>query len=161
MIELKNEHSSFKFEIIGYQFPDYSNEYDGNWLMIKVTVIKDSLKWSKTDPCLFTWEIQEIAEWFDKVANNQKLKSSWIRFTEPSLWFNYAEITNEKVRVSIYFDAELLPPNWDENKECFIDFELTKNELINAGKILRDELKKHPCNAPHLSMGELHRTDKK
>jgi hypothetical protein len=103
------------------------------------------LKWSKIDSCLFTWEIQEIAEWFDKLANKQKLKFSWIRFTEPSIWFNYAEIADEKVRISIYFDAELLPPSWDESKECFIDFELTKNELINAGKMLKDELKKHPA----------------
>jgi hypothetical protein len=40
MIEMKNEHSSFKFEIIGYQFPDYSNEYDGNWLMIVTGRVK-------------------------------------------------------------------------------------------------------------------------
>jgi hypothetical protein len=144
MIELKNEHSSFQLEVIRYQYPDYSNEYDGNWLMIKVTATKDSLKWSITDPCLLAWEIQEIVEWFNALANNKKMESSWVRFTEPNLWFNYVEIAEEKVRVSIYFDAELLPPEWDKNKDCFIDFELTKNELLNTVKMFNDELKKYP-----------------
>ena len=145
MLELKSEHSAFKFEIIGYQFPDNcGNEYDGNWLMIKLDVIKGALQWSETDPCLFTWEVREIAEWFHKLDSNRKVKSHCIRFTEPNIWFNYDEIAGERVRISIYFDAELLPPEWDESKECFIDFELSKAALLNAGRMLEGELIKSP-----------------
>jgi hypothetical protein len=145
MIELKNEHSSFQFEIIGYQFPNADDkEYDGNWLMIKINIINDEFKWSKVDPCLFTWEVQEIADWLYSLANNQKLKTHELRFTEPNLGFAYTKIADEKFRISIYFDAELLPPGWDKSKECFIDFELKKTELHNTGKMFENELKRHP-----------------
>lgn len=145
MFKLKNANSSFQFEIINYQFPDsFSNEYDENWLMIKINIIQDELKWSKVDPCLLTWEVKEIADWFYKLANNQKLKNRELRFTEPNLGFAWAKITDEKFRISIYFDAELLPPGWDKSKECFIDFELKKSELRNTGKMLENELKRHP-----------------
>lgn len=142
MVEIKGNNSFFQFKITDYEFPDTDDRsYDGNWLMIEINVKKDDLKWSRRDPSLLTWDLKEIVKWFYDLSNNKELEWKDLGFTEPNLKFEY-ERSNNKTKVFIYFRIELLPDNWDKKNKCFVEFELTNEELYNIGKMFEEELTK-------------------
>ncbi|HOF00857.1 MAG TPA: hypothetical protein PK385_00645 [Spirochaetota bacterium] len=144
MVEIKNNNSSLQLKIVNYQFPETNDkDYDGNWLLVEIRVNIDDLNWKKTDPSLLTWEFNEISEWFYNLSKDINPKWKELVFIEPNIRFDYDK-NDKKTVVIIYFDLELLPDNWDKNKECFIKFELTKEDLYNIGKMFEEELNKFP-----------------
>lgn len=144
MVEIKSNNSFFQFKISNYEFPDTNDRsYDGNWLMIDINVKKDSLEWSRRDPSILSWELKEIVEWFYDLSNDKEPEREDLGFVEPNLRFRY-EKNNNKTKVLIYFWIELLPDNWDKKNKCFIEFELTNEELYSIGKMFEEELKKFP-----------------
>ncbi|HOT34888.1 MAG TPA: hypothetical protein PLW15_10625, partial [Rhodoglobus sp.] len=55
----------------GYQFSDatsVADQYDANWLMVKLHARKDSARWTTIEPCILTWELRTLADWFARVA---------------------------------------------------------------------------------------------
>ncbi len=145
MVEIKNNSSFFQFKIANYEFPDTNDRsYDGNWLMIDINVKKDDLKWSRRDPSILSWELKEIVEWFYDLSKDKEPEQKDLGFVEPNLSFKYKKNGNNKTKIFIYFWIELLPDNWDKKNKCFVEFELTNEELYNIGKMFEEELKKCP-----------------
>ena len=49
--------------LVGYQFPDLEDdEYDSNWLNVKIEVSNERGKWSAIDPALLTYEVEWLIE---------------------------------------------------------------------------------------------------
>jgi hypothetical protein len=53
--------SEFELQIAGYQFPEIQDdEWDSNWLMIRVMFYSETHKWEAVDPCLDTYEANDL-----------------------------------------------------------------------------------------------------
>jgi hypothetical protein len=55
--------NSFELSIVRYEFATAADSYDRNWLMAQVTAGDGKRKWGGQDPCLLTWEAEELAAW--------------------------------------------------------------------------------------------------
>ena len=81
--------SSFQLTILGYQFPDAEGEqYDANWLIVRVDVESPRGSWKATDTCLLTYEAAQLAEWIEKVAQGEPVQPG-MKFLEPALLFRF------------------------------------------------------------------------
>jgi hypothetical protein len=79
----------FQLVIVRYQFPDvHEDRWDSNWLIVNGTVAAAGEKWIFTDPCVTTFELADLADWFDGLAANGA-EASAFEFTEPNLKFAY------------------------------------------------------------------------
>src|SRR6266536_3133930 len=102
--------TSFTLTIVGYQFPALATTpYDSNWLDIHVDVTTDQGTWSATDPCLLTYEVQQLADWLDAIGERRN-DSSICSFTEPCLVFQLLAENHAQPTLRILFELELRPP---------------------------------------------------
>jgi hypothetical protein len=64
--------NSVTVRLDGYQYPAITGsddrDYDANWLMVAGEVVNGARSWSFRDPCLLTWEAQELAGWLRSVG---------------------------------------------------------------------------------------------
>lgn len=144
MVTITGNRNKFQFNIAGYEFPARGqSEYDDNWLLVNISVEKDSLHWEQTDPSLLTWELQELAEWFFALSENKDPEYKEPGFVEPNLLFRYNK-TDEGYEVIIRFSIEMLPPGWDKSKECSITFILHNDELKRIAREFKEEVAGFP-----------------
>jgi hypothetical protein len=79
----------FQLVIVSYQQPDvHEDRWDSNWLIVNGTVAAGGEKWSFTEPCVTTFELADLADWFDELATDGTQPSSFA-FTEPNLRFAF------------------------------------------------------------------------
>lgn len=136
----------FRLFIINYQFPYIDNaHHDSNWLVIKIEASHQNRKWTAIDSCLLTYEVEELANWFENLAkgNNKKAK---IEFLEQSLEFHLIdELSKQYLR--IYFELELRPEwaPWNGFMEdLWLDFSILELDFNSLASSLRQQLKKYP-----------------
>lgn len=155
---LGQDNSFFELTILGYQFPELTgDEWDANWLKIQghiaLPIVNPTKpwksEWSFIDPCLLTWEVQSLAEWFEACAS-RKLEKPEV-FTEPNLEFHCPEHSTGKITIRVYFELEARPPwnssHWDKNNfvhDLWIDLIVTPKELHEAATDLRKQLEQFP-----------------
>lgn len=83
--------TGLSLSIVGYQFPKLDTEpYDSNWLMVSLAVKHPEGSWKETDPCLLTFEVEQLADWLEAVAQGRKVDATR-GFTEPNLSFKLVE----------------------------------------------------------------------
>jgi hypothetical protein len=86
-MRLGNESTQIELEVESYQFPEFSDEkYDSNWLIIKGTVKYAEEQWTFRDPCLLTWEAEEIVEWLEALSSGHDTAED-LTFIEPTISF--------------------------------------------------------------------------
>lgn len=62
----------FELTITGYQFPEtVDDEWDSNWLNIRIDVKSDWGTWHATDPSLLTDDVEGLAGWLEAVAEGR------------------------------------------------------------------------------------------
>ena len=136
---------SLRLSFVSYQFPsNYDDEWDSNWLIVAGVASLDGKEWSFQDPCLTTFEAEQLADWLDKTANGVSRDS--IGFVEPNLQFDRLSVSS--IRVS--FALESAPPwarsndDWDRH-----GFELPVSPTLSvAAAQLRQQLSRFPLRAP-------------
>ncbi len=142
--------SSFEMSVEGYQFPDIQNEpYDSNWRLIRIRVAHFRGEWTTVDPCLLTDEVEDLANWFDAIAQGKGVEKEQ-NFTEPNLMFRLRE-TPEGRSLRVYFELESRP-SWAESRvspeeDLFLEFPLADLDLARAAEELRGELARYPQRA--------------
>lgn len=132
--------TELKINVVGYQFPAIENEpYDADWLNIKIQVKHPKGNWKATDPCLLTFELKQLIEWFEKICEEKEVEEH-LYFIEPCLEF---QTLTGKLRV--FFSYDFAPP-WikDYAEEFFIDFTVSQKELKRAAQELHKELEIFP-----------------
>lgn len=140
--------SLFEMRVVGYQFLELHNEWhDANWLRIWIHVIHPKGEWSSIDASLLTKEVEDLANWFDAIANGHKVKAVQ-DFTEPHLYFRLINIEVKQPLLRIYFESASRPRwAWSEivpAKDLFIEFPLSELNLVQAAEELRQEYKQYP-----------------
>ncbi|HNR13321.1 MAG TPA: hypothetical protein PKM59_08415 [Thermodesulfobacteriota bacterium] len=143
---LKDTNAEFEMRIVGYQFPDLEDvQYDSDWLNISVRATLPQGSWTYTDPSLLTYEVAELADWLDAVADGTAV-STGIGFIEPNLAFEMVEEEPRKLRV--YFDAETRPPSApydpEGTEELWAEFTVSADDLRTAAASLRKDLEQFP-----------------
>lgn len=143
----KNQ-TNFELDIAGYQYPGMeTEEYDSNWLMIRIKVKHSKGEWQSTDPSLLTYEAKELAQWLEKIGRNEPVEEE-MAFIEPNLSFSLAE-KNKYLR--IYFELESRPSwaacNWANKGDLWLDIEIENNNLLEAAGDLNEQLLNYPQRA--------------
>jgi hypothetical protein len=140
--------TSFTLTIVGYQFPALATTpYDSNWLDIRIDVTSTQGTWSATDPCLLTYEVQQLADWLEAIGERRNT-SSVCSFTEPCLVFELLADDQDRPMLRIFFELELRPA-WAASKtaskeDVWIEFPFTATDASRAVQELRTELERYP-----------------
>lgn len=107
---------SFELDIAGYQYPEDVEsplpEYDLNWLMVRIRArTAEGLEWQAADPCLLTWELEELARWLEVHSYDDKA-FPFIDFTEPCLSFDvqHQGRSRRTAVLQVQLSCELGPP---------------------------------------------------
>lgn len=98
--------------VLRYEFPGHTERYDANWLVIRGMVELADAAWSFQDPCLLTWEVEELIEWL-RALPNPPTKS--LSFIESLLTFLHEPERPWIVQVTLR--GEAIPAAMDEYDE--------------------------------------------
>ena len=143
---LAGDNSWFQLTIDRYQFPHNTNdEWDSNWLVVEGQVRLDGREWMFIDPCLTTFEVQQLADWLEAAAAGTADKP-FCGFVEPNLQFDLVEA--RVLRVS--FALESAPP-WAEQGDDWRKHGFNVPigpSLGDAAQALRRQLKNFPVRGP-------------
>lgn len=150
--------TEFEMLVEGYQFPSIKHEqYDADWLNILVKVKHPRGIWSKSSPCMLTWELANLAKWLENIADNS-LFNSEIDFMEPELSFKWFGEGKNILRIYLHYS---LRPSWspyygkNEENELFVDFTLMPDDLRKAAASLHSKVKQFPVKVKILSTREI------
>ncbi len=144
---LTGDKKSFELKIVSYQFPYIKNdEYDSNWLNIKIKVKGLQRAWEATDPMLLTFEVTQLVEWLEGILNNKKKDK--LEFLEPNLKFVKIKKSDDKAHIRIYFELEARPKwahsNIAGQEDLYLDLNPTRENTRKAIANLKNQLKKFP-----------------
>ena len=90
--------TEFEFHVVGYQFADVlDEEYDANWLMVRIRVKMWEGEWTKTDPCLLTWEGHWLANWLADLEAGRETQRE-MDFLESNVVFQFLERKGRQLR---------------------------------------------------------------
>jgi hypothetical protein len=136
----------FELSIAGYQFPEIKHDrFDSNWLLIRIHVVHHRGQWTSQDSCLLTWDVVDLAKWFDAIAGDLPVNPEE-DFLEQELEFRLIDKQPAGRSVAIYFRG-VFRPSWaneDEDPVLFVEFPISDVDLANAAEELRRELAAYP-----------------
>jgi|GEM_PF-6535656 len=147
MIRLNNENNSFLFEILGYSYPFSNEEWDSNWLQVKINIkdYNNSIDFENSDTCLLTMELVQLKEWLYNIGKDSE-SSSKITFMEPNIAFKYK---NEIVSIILKYDFNPFI-NYDETPKeklgepYIINFNKQEFNPLTVIQKIDDYIKKYP-----------------
>ena len=136
--------------VVGYQFPTVEHDrWDSNWLNIKISAKNDRGSWSATDASLLTDEVEDLAGWFEAIAERRQAATE-LEFTEPNLSFELIQ-ADGRVRLRTWFELELRPrwAPWREfpARDLYVDLDADERDLLAAAESLRVQLREFPPRA--------------
>jgi hypothetical protein len=109
----------FNFNILNYEFPEKgaSDGYDAEWLRLGVDASNSLGTWSKSAPCLLTWELVWLRRWLDYVVDGS-IEHNELAFLEPELkfiflaetqsWYHFSVVLNYSLARSIEHQPNVL-----------------------------------------------------
>ena len=72
----------FELNLLGYQFPKIEDdEWDSNWLKIRISATNERGSWTATDSSLVTREVMLLADWLQAIADRNEAGTE-LEFTE-------------------------------------------------------------------------------
>jgi hypothetical protein len=142
-MRFSNEFSRFELEIGSYQFPISDEKYDSNWLVVNGTVEHAGEQWTFQDPCLLTWEAEEIVAWLEALSSGRQAQAD-LSFVEPNISFRW--LSDNMLCVMLWLEA--LPPSkrssTELGEELSIQFSVTPASLHQAAQEFRTQLVRFP-----------------
>jgi hypothetical protein len=141
----------FELAILGYQFPAIvDDDWDSNWLNIRIHVETERGGWSATDPSLTTADVIRLADWLEAIAE-AKGQESEVDFIEPNLSFGLHAESADEVTLRIWFELESRPP-WAPSsvageRDVWIDLNVRRGDTRRAAAELRAQLQEFPPRA--------------
>jgi hypothetical protein len=110
MLKSEGGQATVELRVLRYQFPEVANnEWDSNWLVLGFDAQTPTASWSRTDPCLLTWEAHWLLNWLDDLVSGTG--SDWeMSFLEPNLSFTCESRHEGSFDLLVVTRCELLPP---------------------------------------------------
>lgn len=118
------EDRSIELRLVSYQYPDCvpsgSRDWDANWLMVHGVVQDRDQSWEFRDPCMTTWEVEELIRWLDQLVAGDDTAERCLSFLEPNVKFErvpepFSDVTLNSfsdVTLNVWFALESVPPGW-------------------------------------------------
>lgn len=110
---------SINFNISGYQFDKLKSlgmtyDYDANWLICEIKYSEDDFSQSYSDPCLLTYELEELINAFSKILDGED--GGYISdFMEPYLKISIAK-AEDKIMLIVHFVYDTSDGIWKKRK---------------------------------------------
>jgi len=138
---IKNKDIKITIEVEGYSYPFVREYWDSNWLNLKIIIFskRDNQTYVKNDSCLLTFELVNLKDWFLAIQNVKNKKTD-IKFTEPSLRF---EFENDILDILLKYN---LNPKYEEDFE--LEYKLSFNLDNEKIKEIVDELDSYSKQFP-------------
>lgn len=93
------DNQSIELQILNYEFPEISKGPDANWLEVYLKIkLQDTIR-RIVDPCLETFEVQKLIDWFKCIFNGKEPKYRVMGFTEPLIIFELLNESSAEFRV--------------------------------------------------------------
>ena len=146
---------TFELDVVGYQYPaDVESplpEFDLNWLMIHISARDhEGREWEAVDPCLLTWELEELARWLEVHSYDDKA-FLLLDFTEPCLSFDiqHPDRLGQTVVLNVHLSCELGAPEAGKNSrsDVVLRFVLKEDDLMSAARQCQDLCGRYPHRA--------------
>ena len=148
MLLLGKSGSRFELTIIGYQFPTIvDDEWDLNWLNIRIDVESERGKWNATDPSLLTSDVDGLASWLDAVADGESQERE-IDFLEPNLALELRDESGSRVTLRVWLEVESRPSSAPADgagaRDLWVDLDVSKRDVRRSASELRQQLQRFP-----------------
>ena len=138
------ENQLVELSIVGYQFDDEErlDEYDYNWLYIKLNADLNNKSYTVTCPALLTWELRNLSKWFKDLSIN-KVKKVELEFLEPCISFELLSSKTEKIKqIRINLALEFSQSTSDDGLSVI--FEADSQTLKNYSIQIKEDLEEFP-----------------
>lgn len=136
--------NEFSLEIVQYEFPDETDVFDSNWLLIKTSIkTKDNI-WTVTDPSLETYDIEDIIEWFSTLIKGNEPEDYLLVFTEPNITFRLNNVNKLTINFDLVLEQECVPSFSLDPDEYILNMEVSKNTTSLWLNDLLKQLRKFP-----------------
>lgn len=144
--------------VSGYEFaggpstPD-EPDWDANWLMIAGKVWDGDQSWAFHDPCMTTWEAQQLASWLRGLGNAHPAtvesadpEELRLYMTEPNVMFELNRTSEGITTLDVFFDAESQPPSGlnDEGLGHRVRLTMPQADVAAAANEWERELMSYP-----------------
>jgi hypothetical protein len=155
-----------------YQYARVTGDFDtDNWLFIAGEVLSNGDEWSFNEPGLMVYEAVLVAEWLERVAEQQQppvdvgaddgrfppldFTAPYLGFTEPYLGFSVRSYGDNSAVIRVHLDREVLPDHllswdtddrrsWDADDLFWIEIEMTLAGIANAAATWRADISAFP-----------------
>ena len=134
-----------ELEPLNYQFPgEVDNDWDGNWLMVRISAADQARHWSAADPAFLTWELRLLCRWLRSVADSSAGDDAVFTGIEPCLQFERQGLGAE-ARIRAFFGQEYTPPGMDRTSDPYeIDFTPGIEGMLSFADDLERSLARFP-----------------
>ncbi len=142
---------SFELTLEGYQFPQArafgSRDQRANRVNVAIEASIGDIEWKASHPCLTTWQIQEMAEWVEKLVDPNDVHGRLL-FPDPELTFHYGGKRSGNIVVQVNYGGDFLPPrrayyNLEEDHVWSL-LVIPPDDVLAWAESLRAELAKYP-----------------
>lgn len=136
--------TSLDLAILNYEFPRISDdEWDSNWLLVRLEGRQPRDSWTHVSSCLLTWDLQALAEWFDALAEGREAPA--LQFTEPVLSFVAGGPVGGRAKILV--EVVLEPPVRSEPEDVELPLLVEHAQLREAAASLRRAAERFPVRA--------------
>ncbi len=147
MIKIEKDGKKIQIDILDYEFPNREDtggipteeqleamggrDYDANWLNVGFECYDEKYEWKTVDPCLLSWELEDIMTWFVNMAEGREENnnSPQMFFTEPCVGIYQRKLDDDHFKFRFALAYEVAPPEEYRNGEYYMDFVLSREEL--------------------------------
>ncbi len=145
---LGSDGAIFELSLLGWQHPrGAANEIDANRLTVRIALSADDGSWAQIVPCLVSWEAERLADWLDALAAHRATDAEQ-RFLEPDLRFRIVPASGIARVLRIGIDLRGRRPPGDAAPVGEIAFSLCDEEIAEAARSLRAQVRRHPYREP-------------
>jgi hypothetical protein len=99
---------SLELQPLRYEFPVADNDWDANWLVVRITVADEQRRWSSTDPAFLTWDLRRLVRWLHAVAAGEPELVAYSAL-EPNLQLEASD-AGMHPKIQVHFGQEFTPP---------------------------------------------------
>lgn len=136
----------FKLKIVGYQYPENNDGYDGNWLKVELDVKNELGKWTKIDPCLMIQELKWLTTWLRHVTLGESEFDAYFGF-DGVIEIKYIAKAQDKFVFSVRLARIVSHPDFRDKEfdNAVIIVRLTDETITESINYLENALMEFPA----------------